>query len=93
MPAMENIVAAWSIIPTVPTHKIYSSGGHRLTPDEMSELLAGSGNYDRASAAYAVTFSGDYSFLGLNDVPGADQYSTNPSAFEWEYMYFKLNTG
>lgn len=73
--------------------KIYSSGGHRLTPDEMSELLAGSGNYDRASAAYAVTFSGDYSFLGLNDVPGADQYSTNPSAFEWEYMYFKLKYG
>lgn len=73
--------------------KIYSSGGHRLTPDEMSDLLAGNGSYERAAAAYSVTFSGDYSFLGLDDVPGADQYSANPSAFEWEYMYFKLKYG
>ncbi|WP_290090756.1 autotransporter domain-containing protein [Turicimonas muris] len=73
--------------------KIYSSGGYILTPDEMQDLLDGKGTYDTAAAAYAVTFSGDYSFLGLNDVPGADQYSKNPSAFEWEYMYFKLKYG
>lgn len=73
--------------------KIYSSGGHILTPDEMTALLAGEGNYSRAAAAYSVTFSGDYSFLGLDDVPGASRYSANPSAFEWEYMYFKLKYG
>lgn len=73
--------------------KIYSSGGHILTPDEMTDLLEGNGSYNSASAAYSVTFSGDYSFLGLDDVPGADRYSTNPSAFEWEYMYFKLKYG
>lgn len=73
--------------------KIYSSNGHILTPNEMTALLAGEGDYARAAAAYSVTFSGDYSFLGLDDVPGASRYSANPSAFEWEYMYFKLKYG
>lgn len=73
--------------------KIYSSGGHILTPDEMTQLLAGEGTYSNAAAAYSVTFSGDYTFLGLDDVPGGNQYATNPSAFEWEYFYFKLKYG
>ncbi|WP_290372378.1 autotransporter domain-containing protein [uncultured Parasutterella sp.] len=73
--------------------KIYSSNGHILTPDEMTALLAGEGDHAKAAAAYSVTFSGDYSFLGLDDVPGASRYSANPSAFEWEYMYFKLKYG
>lgn len=29
----------------------------------------------------------------MDDVPGADRYSANPSAFEYEYMYFKLKYG
>lgn len=64
-----------------------------LTPDQMTEMLEGNSNYSVAVANYSVTFSGDYSFLGLNDVPGADRYSANPTAFEWEYMYFKLKSG